>query len=214
MKAEYIPPREDVIMQSESPDDVYIIVPREVEIIDCVMNKEIILGTLHTGDMFGEVSALCCRPQRFTFTTKTVTQLLRFKTNTLIEAMQIKKEDNIQILKNLFQDAIASKHYSRFWILYHLASLSDPHITRDLLCTTTKRSDVTLMNELLKQGLNVDSKDQRGITPIQVAMEQNHVDMVRLLVMSSADVTAIPSEVVLRGHVKKIKKAFGENIMD
>ncbi|CAL0309901.1 unnamed protein product [Lupinus luteus] len=76
-------------------------------------------------------------------------------------------------------DDIASKHYSIFRILYQLAALSDPHIAEDLLCTATKRSDVTLMNELLKQGLNVDSKDQHGITPIQVAMEQNHVDMLK-----------------------------------
>ena len=30
MKAEYIPPREDVILQNEVPDDVYIIVSGEV----------------------------------------------------------------------------------------------------------------------------------------------------------------------------------------
>lgn len=103
IKAEYLPPREDVIMQNETPDDVYIIVSGEVEIIDYVMEKERILGTLKAGDMFGEVGALCCRPQSFTFRTKTLTQLLRLKTNTLIEVMQIKKEDNIQILKNLLQ---------------------------------------------------------------------------------------------------------------
>ncbi|KAK7246870.1 hypothetical protein RIF29_41740 [Crotalaria pallida] len=287
MKAEYLPPREDVIMQNEAPDDVYIIVSGEVEIIDCVMEKERILGTLHTGDMFGEFGALCCKPQSYTFRTKTLTQLLRLKTNTLIEVMQIKKEDNIQILKNLLQhfkqikdlsirglmvenvdeedpnmavnllsvastgnaafleellragldpdigdskgktplhiaalngheecvkvllkhacnvhirdnngntalwDAITSKHYSIFRILYQLAALSDPHIAGDLLCTAAKRNDVTLINELLKQGLNIDSKDHHGITPIQIAMEQNHVDMVELLVMNGADISDI-----------------------
>ncbi|KAL8114352.1 hypothetical protein AgCh_021273 [Apium graveolens] len=34
MKAEYIPRREDVILQNEAPDDVYIIVSGEVELID------------------------------------------------------------------------------------------------------------------------------------------------------------------------------------
>lgn len=103
MKAEYIPPKEDVIMQNESPDDVYIIVSGEVEVIDSIIEKERILGTLTIGDMFGEVGALCCRPQNFTYRTKTLTQLLRLKTNNLIEAMQIKKEDNILILKNFLQ---------------------------------------------------------------------------------------------------------------
>ena len=68
MKAEYIPPREDVILQNEAPDGVYIIVSREVEIIDCEGEKEHVVGTLQSADMFGEVGALCCRPQSI-FTT-------------------------------------------------------------------------------------------------------------------------------------------------
>lgn len=287
MKAEYIPPREDVIMQNESPDDVYIIVSGEVEIIDTVMEKERILGTLHTGDMFGEVGALCCRPQSFTYRTKTLTQLLRLKTNTLVEAMQIKKDDNIQILKNFLQhfkqlkdlsirdlmvenmeeedpnmavnlltvastgnaafleellkagldpdigdskgktplhiaasngheecvkvllkhtcnihirdmngntalwDAIASKHYSIFRILFQLAALSDPNTAGDLLCTAAKRNELAVMNDLLMQGLNIDSKNHHDATAIQIAMEENHVDMVQLLVMNGADVSDV-----------------------
>ncbi|KAK7853320.1 potassium channel akt2/3 [Quercus suber] len=46
MKAEYIPPREDVIMQNEAPDDVYIIVSGEVEIINCENDKEEVVGGL------------------------------------------------------------------------------------------------------------------------------------------------------------------------
>lgn len=103
MKAEYLPPREDVIMQNEAPDDVYIIVSGEVEIINCETEGEKVIGTLHSGDMFGEVGALCCRPQHFTYRTKTLSQLLRLKTSALIEAMQSKQEDNVTILKNFLQ---------------------------------------------------------------------------------------------------------------
>ncbi|KAK7412047.1 hypothetical protein VNO78_03493 [Psophocarpus tetragonolobus] len=287
MKAEYIPPREDVIMQNEAPDDVYIIVSGEVEIIENDMEKEKILGTLHTGDMFGEVGALCCRPQSFTYRTKTLTQLLRLKTSTLIESMQVKKEDNIQILKNFLQhfkqlkdltikdfmvenveeedpnmavnlltvastgnaafleellragldpdigdskgktplhiaasnghedcvkvllkhacnihirdmdgntalwDAIASKHYSIFRILFQLATFADPNTAGDLLCTAAKRNELTVMDDLLKQGLNVDSRDYHDTTAIQIAMAENHVDMVQLLVMNGANVSDV-----------------------
>lgn len=112
MKAEYIPPREDVIMQNEAPDDVYIIISGEIEIIDSEMEKEQLVGTLQSGDMFGEVGALCCRPQDFTFRTKTLSQLLRLKTSALIEAMQSKQENNITILKNFLQ--VTTKILS-FW---------------------------------------------------------------------------------------------------
>lgn len=103
MKAEYIPPREDVVMQNEAPEDVYIIVSGEVEIIDCKKEKELVVGTLQPGDMFGELGAVCYRNQSYTYRTKTLSQLLRIKTTALIEAMQTKREENIQMLKNLLQ---------------------------------------------------------------------------------------------------------------
>ncbi|KAF7842733.1 potassium channel AKT2/3 isoform X1 [Senna tora] len=290
MKAEYIPPREDVIMQNEAAEDVYIIVSGEVEIIDSEMDKEKVLGTLQIGDMFGEDGALCCRPQSFTFRTKTLTQLLRLKTDDLTDVMQTKKEDNKKMLKNFLQhfkqlkevsmrdlevvqsgeeedpnmaenlltaattgnaafleellkagldpevgdskgktplhiaalngheecvkvllnhacnthkkdingntalwDAIESKHYSIFRMLYQPSALSDPHTAGDLLCTAAKRNDITVMSELLKQGLNIDSKDHHGLTAIQVAMTKNHVDMVQLLLMNGSDVADAPT---------------------
>ncbi|CAK9151139.1 unnamed protein product [Ilex paraguariensis] len=285
MKAEYIPPREDVILQNEAADDVYIIASGEVEMIECEMEKERIVWTLKSGDMFGEVGALCCRPQSFTYRTKTLSQLLRLKTRALLEAMQTKQKDNVEILKNFLQhhkklkdphfgdlsldggeddddpnlsinlitvastgnaafldellkarldpdigdskgrtplhiaaskgheecvlvllnhgcnihlrdhdentalwDAISAKHHSIFRILFHWASTSDPYAAGDLLCTAAKRNDLTVMNELLNQGLHVDSKDRHGLTAIQVALKENHVEMVKLLVRKGADV--------------------------
>ncbi|XP_031392722.1 potassium channel AKT2/3 isoform X2 [Punica granatum] len=285
MKAEYLPPREDVIMQNEAPDDVYIIVSGEVEIIDCEMENEQLVGTLRSGDMFGEVGALCCRPQHFTFRTKTLSQLLRLKTTALIEAMQSNQENNITLLKNFLQHhkklkdlrigdllvdggeeqddpnmdfnlltvastgnaafldellrarldpdigdsqgrtplhiaashgheeciwvllrhgcnvhlrdvngdtalwhAISSNQLSIFRILYHCAATSDPYIAGDLLCTTARRNDIPVMKELLKHGLNVDSKDRQGSTAVQIAMAQNNIEMVNLLVMNGANV--------------------------
>ncbi|KAG6711354.1 hypothetical protein I3842_05G049000 [Carya illinoinensis] len=287
MKAEYIPPREDVVMQNEAPEDVYIIVSGQVEIIDCEMEKERVVGTLQCGDMFGEVGALCCRPQSLNYRTKTLSQLLRLRTTAMIEAMQTKQEDYEKMLKNFLQhhkklkdlnyiddllvdnekegddpsmafnlltvastgnaafldellkarldpnigdskgrtplhiaaskgheecilvllkhacnvhlrdingntalwDAIASKHHSIFRILYHCAAVSDPHIAGDLLCTAAKRDDLTVMEELLKQGLNLHSKDRHWTTAIEIAMAKSNVDMVNLLLMNGAGVT-------------------------
>lgn len=103
MKAEYIPPREDVIMHNDAPEDVYIIASGEVEMISCEMEKESVVGSLQSGDIFGEVGALCCRPQSFTYRTKTLSQLLRLKTSALLEAMQIKQDDNVTMFKNFLQ---------------------------------------------------------------------------------------------------------------
>ncbi|XP_028791056.1 potassium channel AKT2/3 [Neltuma alba] len=286
MKAEYIPPKEDVIMQGESAEDVYIIVSGEVGIIDYVMNKENIIGILQRWDMFGEVGALCWKPQSFTYRTRTLTQLLRLKTSDFTETMQTRKEDNRKILENFLRhlkklhdissrellidlsreedpntavnllhvastgnaafleellkagldsgvtdskgrtplhiaalngheecvkvllnhacnihakdingntalwDAIASKRHSIFRILYQLAVLSDPHTAGDLLCKAAKRNDLTVMSELLKQGLNIESKDHHGSTPMQVALQENHLEMIQLLFMNGSDVVS------------------------
>ncbi|KAL3326117.1 hypothetical protein AABB24_037023 [Solanum stoloniferum] len=285
MKAEYIPPREDVIMQNESPDEVYIIVSGEVEMIDSEMENEQIVWTLRCGDMFGEVGAFCCRPQSYTYRTRTLSQLLKIRTSSLIEAMKSRQEDNVTMMKNFLQhhkklkdlrlidlfldvwdedsdpnmsinlltvastgnaafldellkarldpnicdskgktplhiaaskgheecvmvllrdgcnmhlqdvngdtalwEAIAAKQHPIFEILYHWACISDPYVSGDLLCKAARRNELTIMKELLKHGLLVNSKDRHRSTAIHVAIEENHLEMVKLLLLNGDEI--------------------------
>ncbi|KAM3291074.1 potassium channel AKT2/3 [Capsicum chacoense] len=285
MKAEYIPPREDVIMQNELPDELYIIVSGEVEMIESELENEQTVWTFKSGDMIGEVGAFCCKPQSYTYRTKTLSQLLKIRTSNLIEAMKTRQEDNIIMIKNFLQhhkklkglrlgdllhvveeasgdpsmyvnlitvastgnatfleellkaksdpdigdaqgrtplhiaaskgheecvmvllrhgcnihlrdvnghtalwEAIASKHHSTFRVLYHWASVADPYIAGELLCTAARKNDLTVMKELLKHGLQVDSKDRDGSTAIHVALEENLEDMVKLLLINGAEI--------------------------
>lgn len=284
MKAEYIPPKEDVIIQNEAPDDVYVIVSGEVEIIYSEEEKEEVVGTLSTGDMFGEVSALCNRPQGFTFRTKTLSQLLRLKHITLREAMETKPEDGIVIVKNFlkhqidyknisvddilaenehsteakipcnlltvtatgnsyflekllrtgmdpdigdsngrtplhiaagrgFEDcvlvlikhgcnvnirdldgntplwlAITTKHHKIFSLLYRCASLSNPRTAGNLLCLAAKRNDLPTLKSLLEHGLDIDAKNDEGLTALEVSLAENHDDMVKFLIMNGAKI--------------------------
>lgn len=169
MKAEYIPPREDVIMQNEAPDDVYIIVSGEVEIIDSEMERDSVLGTLRCGDIFGEVGALCCRPQSYTFQTKSLSQLLRLKTSFLIEAMHVKQQDNATMLKNFLQ------HHTKLSDI-DVGDLREqqngdnngavpPNIASSLI-TVVSTGNAALLDELLKAKLNPDVTDSKGKTPL------------------------------------------------
>jgi ankyrin repeat protein len=83
---------------------------------------------------------------------------------------------------------IASKHHSIFWILYNDAAQCNPHTAGDLLCTATKRDDIMVMKELLKQGVDVDSKDRHRLKVIQIAMAKNNIAMVNLLVGNGVDI--------------------------
>ena len=102
-KPEYIPPKEDVIVQNEAADDVYIVVSGEVEIVYFNGEREEVMGKLGTMDIFGEVSALSDRPQTFTFRTRTLSQLLRLKQATLREVMQSKPDDSALIVRNFLK---------------------------------------------------------------------------------------------------------------
>uniref|UniRef100_A0A7N0UFQ9 Potassium channel n=1 Tax=Kalanchoe fedtschenkoi TaxID=63787 RepID=A0A7N0UFQ9_KALFE len=285
IKAEYVPPREDIILPNEAPDDVYVIVSGEVEIVNLKVEKEHVIGTLKFGDVFGEFGALCCRPKNFLYRTKTLCQVLRLKNSVLTDALQRRREDYMVLLENFFQhqvglrdisirellalskdgecnsnishalltlaatgngtlltellkagldpnvvdskgrtpmhiaaseghedcvlallkyacnlklqdadgntslwDAISTKHHSIFHILYEHAALCDPCTAGNLLCTAAKRNDVIVMKELLKQGLCVNSKDQHGVTAIDIAKERNCVEILNLLVMNGVEI--------------------------
>lgn len=165
MKAEYIPPREDVIIQKEAPDDVYIIVSGEVEMIDCEMDKENVVWEFSSGGMFGEVGAFCSTPQSFTYRTKTLSQLLRLKTSSLVEAMKTRQEDNVIMLKNFLQ------HHKKLKDLRLGDLFVDEEVDGDVnmsinLVTVAGTGNAAFLNELLKAGLDPDVGDSKGKTPL------------------------------------------------
>ncbi|XP_058091178.1 potassium channel AKT2 isoform X3 [Magnolia sinica] len=164
MKAEYIPPREDVIMHNEAPDNVYIVVSGEVEIIACDMEAERVVGTLRRRDIFGEISALCRKPQHFTYRTKTLCQLLRLKSSTLIEAMQA-NEENIVILKNFLQHHRELKDLSIEDLLMKSREHDDLIIPQNLL-TVAATGNSAFLEELLREGMVPNIRDSEGRTPL------------------------------------------------
>ncbi|CAI9103835.1 OLC1v1002406C1 [Oldenlandia corymbosa var. corymbosa] len=103
IKAEYMAPREDVILHNEILDSVYIIVSGEVEIINFEMGKEQVIGILRSGDIFGEVPLFCNWKERFTYRTRTLSQLLKLKVSVLLQAMKNNQEDSTAMMENFLQ---------------------------------------------------------------------------------------------------------------
>ncbi|GMH14109.1 hypothetical protein Nepgr_015950 [Nepenthes gracilis] len=120
MKVEYFPPREHVILINEAPLDVYIIISGEVELIDYGSyngghkEEETVVATLQTGDVFGEVAALCSTRHGITYRTKTLAQLLRLRTHDLIEVMQIKREDKATMIHNILAHIAVSEGHGEY----------------------------------------------------------------------------------------------------
>ncbi|XP_074563514.1 potassium channel KAT3-like isoform X2 [Curcuma longa] len=98
MQAEYVPPKEDVILENEASTDLYII-----ELRTCVDGNEKALAKVAAEEMFGEMGVLCHMPQPFTVRTTQLTQILRLNKAKLLNAMRESKPDANIIISNLFQ---------------------------------------------------------------------------------------------------------------
>lgn len=104
MKAEYFPPKEDVILQNEAPTDMYILVTGAVDLISHRNGMDQVVRELKTGDVCGEVGVLCCRPQLFTVRTKRTSQLLRLDRTSFFSIVKANIGDGTIIMNNLLQN--------------------------------------------------------------------------------------------------------------
>ncbi|KAJ6803269.1 potassium channel AKT2 isoform X1 [Iris pallida] len=189
MKAEYIPPREDVIMQNEVPDDVYIVVSGQVEIISTQEEQEVVVGSLGTGDIFGEASALCNRPQAFTFRTRTLSQLLRLKQSTLREAMQTEQEDSAVIMKNFLKHRTEYTNISIDDVIAEDGEHDEAAVPQPCnLLTVAATGDSCLLDKLLAAGMDPDIGDSRGRTPLHIAASKGYEDCALVLLKHACNV--------------------------
>ncbi|OMO95963.1 hypothetical protein COLO4_15586 [Corchorus olitorius] len=200
MKAEYFPPKEDVILQNEAPTDFYILV-----------SGAVVVGEAKTGDLCGEIGVLCYRPQLFTVRTKRLCQLLRLNRTTFLNIIQANVGDGTIIMNNLLQ---------------HLKDMNDPIMEGVLietenmlargrmdlplnLCFATLRGDDLLLQQLLKRGLDPNESDNNGRTALHIAASKGSENCVLLLLDYGADPNCKDSEgnipiweAILAGHDK------------
>ncbi|CAN1787318.1 Potassium channel AKT1 [Linum perenne] len=189
MKAEYFPPKEDVILQNEAPTDFYILVTGAVVNFPTTNGTLQIVGELKTGDLCGEIGVLCYKPQIFTVRTKRLCQLLRMNRTSFLNIVQANVGDGTIIMNNLLQ---------------HLKDLKDPIMEGVLLETENMlahgrmdiplslsfaalRGDDLLMHQLLKRGLDPNESDNNGRAALHIAAAQGSENCVLLLLDYGAD---------------------------
>ncbi|XP_047308112.1 potassium channel AKT1-like [Impatiens glandulifera] len=103
MKVEYFPPKEDVILRNEAPNDFYILVNGALELVFFKNGVEHVVGEAKIGDMCGEIGVLCYKPQLFTWRTKRLSQLLRMNRTMFIKIIQVNVGDWTIIRNNLLE---------------------------------------------------------------------------------------------------------------
>ncbi|GFY99797.1 K+ transporter 1 [Actinidia rufa] len=185
MKAEYFPPKEDVILQNEAPTDFYILVTGAV-----------VIGEAKTGDLCGEIGVLCYRPQLFTVRTKRLSQLLRMNRATFLNIVQANVGDGTIIMNNLLQQLKEMKDPVMEGILLETENmLARGRMDLPLsLCFATLRGDDLLLHQLLKRGLDPNESDNNGRTALHIAASKGSENCVLVLLDYGADPNSRDSE--------------------
>ncbi|KAM7524987.1 hypothetical protein LguiA_014889 [Lonicera macranthoides] len=103
MDVEYFPPKEDVILQNETPTDLYILISGAVILIEHIDGHDQVLKKAVAGEMVGEIGVLCNRPQPYTVRTTEISQILRLNRTTLMNIIRANAEFGRIIMNNFYQ---------------------------------------------------------------------------------------------------------------
>ncbi|CAH9063616.1 unnamed protein product [Cuscuta epithymum] len=196
MKAEYFPPREDVILQNEAPTDLYILVTGSLEVISQRNGVHQVVGELKAGDICGEIGVLCYRPQLFTIRTKRLSQLLRLDRTSFFNIVKANVGDGTIIMNNLLQNLKDRRDPMMESILADTEhTLAQGRMDMPLsLCFAANRGDDLLLNQMLKRGMDPDEFDGNGRTALHIAASRGSLECVLLLLDYGADPNKRDSE--------------------
>ncbi|OUZ99911.1 Cyclic nucleotide-binding domain [Macleaya cordata] len=103
MKAEYFPPKVDIIIQNEIPTDFYIIVSGQVDLLIYKDGTEQFLSKLGPSEMAGEIGVLFNIPQPFTVRSKRLSQVIRISHQHFKQIVQPHVDDGRTIISNFTQ---------------------------------------------------------------------------------------------------------------
>ncbi|KAL5729315.1 hypothetical protein ACHQM5_002286 [Ranunculus cassubicifolius] len=103
MKAEYFPPKVNIIMQNEVPTDFYILVSGALDVFVTNDGTEQFLSKLGPADMAGEIGVIFNVPQPFTVRSRRLSQVIRISHQHFKEHVEPHVADGITILNNFKQ---------------------------------------------------------------------------------------------------------------
>ncbi|CAH8360731.1 unnamed protein product [Eruca vesicaria subsp. sativa] len=142
IKAEYFPPKMELILQNEIPTDFYILVSGGVVYLSVIYMVMKVLAKLGPGDMVGEIGVVFNIPQPFTVRTRRLSQVIRISHHKFKEMVQSDVDDAKMIITNF---------------MAYLKGLNDElkkeiPFLRDLLANEDAQE--TVQREELQQGNN------------------------------------------------------------
>ncbi|KNA19902.1 hypothetical protein SOVF_056780 isoform B [Spinacia oleracea] len=189
MEAEYFSPNEDVILQSEVPTFLYVLVHGEMELIVHRNGVEEVVKEVKSGDICGEIGVLCYRPQLCTVRTKRLCQLLRLDRTVLLNLVKANAADGAIIMNNLLE--YLSQQGGPF--MQSTVSDIEKMISQGQtglplgLCFAAARGDELLLQFLLRQGSNPNETSTKDRTALHIVAANGNEKCVALLLKFGAD---------------------------
>ncbi|KAI5403650.1 potassium channel AKT1 isoform X2 [Lathyrus oleraceus] len=223
MKAEYIPPKQDVVLDNEAPSDFYLFVTGGAELIKHDNGGEQVVGELNAGDLVGEVGVLCYRPHPYTARTKRLSQVLRLSRTAFLNLIYSSVGDGTVIMNNFLNHLRSSTVPGTDAILVDTEAMLARGKT-DLPIGTyfaAIRNDNKMLEWLLRNGSDLTEADRNERTAMHVAASSGNEHGVTLLLKFGADPNIkdldgnIPLwEAMIGGHksVEKILIKYGANL--
>ncbi|KAJ6811978.1 potassium channel KAT3-like [Iris pallida] len=207
MQAEFFPPKVDVILQNETPTDIYILVSGSVDMRKNVDGFQQVCGRATAGEMFGEIEALFCKRHPFSVRTTELSQMLRFSRTALIRILAEKREDGAIVVNNLLQKLRLHKSlYTRVqhrepgsileeWLdggpkredgSVSTQQQRGDHQVGDVPTTEFETGDMGV-NELLKYGTAPNSTDVDELIDYNASLRKGHLEMAKMFKASNYD---------------------------
>ncbi|XVF87176.1 hypothetical protein PTKIN_Ptkin18bG0098000 [Pterospermum kingtungense] len=209
MDAEYFPPKEDVILQTEAPTDLYILVSGAVNLISHTEGQDRVVGKVAAPDMFGEVGVLCCRPQPYTVRTTELCQILRLNGTSLMNTIQVNVDDGRVVMHNLYMklNRLESSSFDQSSVDPSLicykrlgegamgGSCLDAGLEEQIYTSTKKAIDTDFLGSEAIEKRNTgkvpmkgNSTAEDGQAALHDAVRKGHIEMVKILLEGGASV--------------------------
>ncbi|KAJ6354573.1 hypothetical protein OIU77_005224 [Salix suchowensis] len=103
MKAEYFPPKVDIILKNEIPTEFYILVSGALDVLVYKNGTEQVLSKIGPSDVAGEIGVVFNIPQPFTLRTKRLSQVIRLSHHHLKQMVPAHSEDGKIFISNFIQ---------------------------------------------------------------------------------------------------------------
>ncbi|KAL5071427.1 hypothetical protein RYX36_022314 [Vicia faba] len=223
LKAEFFPPKEDVILQNETPTDFYIMVFGAADLIIHQKAMDWTINEAYSGDVFGEIGVLCYSPQIFTVRTKLFSQILRLSRSTFLNLVYNNVGDGAIIMNNFLNYVQKSKYGMLEGVMAEIETLlarGKMDLPISLIFAAYKGDDI-MLHELLKKGSDPSEIDNKtGKTALHSAASKGSDHCVVLLLEFGADPNVkdfegnIPLGEAIMGNHKSVTKLLIENGAD